>query len=154
VRQLGLDPLRRPHGALLGKSLSTETSVTSPPLRTLVAPGQARRGRLHRLERYYVGRRPKDTEVYSVSRVERSSMRASSARSRSFIALANGTSNSWILRVLADGRWARARAGCTRGDGRHTAYPLEPGWCVAVAVGVTVVLTYHRLSTGQTTVSP
>jgi len=35
-----------------------------------VAPGQARRRRSHRLERYYVGRRSETTEVYSVSRTE------------------------------------------------------------------------------------
>ena len=44
--------------------------MTSDLLGTLVAPGQARRPRLHRPERYYVGRRPNDTEVYIVSRVE------------------------------------------------------------------------------------
>lgn len=70
MRELGLDPLRRPHRALRDASLSAETSVTSDLLGTRVAPRPARRPRLHRPERYYVGRRPNDTEVYIVSRVE------------------------------------------------------------------------------------
>lgn len=56
------DPLRRPTGSLLGKSLSAETSR--------VAPGSARPPRLQRPLRYYVGRRLDETEIYSVSRTE------------------------------------------------------------------------------------
>jgi hypothetical protein len=56
------DPLRRPTGVLLGKSLSAETSR--------VAPGPAGCPRLQRPLRYYVARRLDETEIYSVSRTE------------------------------------------------------------------------------------